>query len=184
MLIDDSTHIHIRREHKALVDRDGAAVASFAPVVVLHHATVHEPLSVAHVDHIAALDHAIFEGDHHGSGLERRTGLPKVGDGVVFHFGIDTRAYAREIDDGLDIARLHFHKHHNAYFCVDLLELTFEDLLGRILHPNIYGGDEVQAIDRLHIGLVEPLAAHLLAMHLSVDTSQYAVVGQFEAVAS
>ena len=185
VLVDDAADTNVGGKHQALIHRDTTTITATAPVVILHHTTVHQILSVAHLHAILARHHSVLQRYHDGGCLEGGAGFPEVGDGIVLHLGIVVvarRSQACHIGDGFHVARGHFHQHHDANLAVDFLQLTHNHLLGSVLHPDIDGRNDVEAIDGFYISAVCPLFAHFLTMHLSVHTTQDAVVSQFQTV--
>ena len=182
VLVDDARHADVRAHLEGARQRDGA-VAALAPVVVLHVAAVHVPHAAARVDPLRGVADAGVESHEYAGRLEHGARLAQVRDGVVLNLAIFAVGTARHVDDGLHVARLHFHEDGHAQVAADELQLVDDGTLGQVLHGNVDGGHDVIAVDGGFVDNLHAAVEHLLHVYDAVFAAQERVERQFQSAA-
>ena len=115
------------------------------------------------MDDIAGIDHAVVKGYEEGGRLEDRAGFAAVADGGIDGLDVLPLLVTHHVDDGLDVACLHFHDDGDAQLAVHLraLQHVKERALCEVLHVDVDGGYDVTAVDGQCHGNVHEFVQHL-----------------------
>lgn len=157
--------------------------------MVFHLPSIHWPDAVACVHDLACVAHAVLQSCHDTDGLEDRSRLHEVADGVVLDLLIDdlsVRSVAFvDVDDGFDVARLYLHDDRYAHVAVDfrLFEFFDDGSFGQVLNAYVDGRDDVATVDRLFVDDVEILVEYLAAVSDAIGTTEQLVERQLQATA-
>ena len=185
VLVDDSAHADVGA-HTQSSGHVHDAISAAPPVVVLHLPSVHRPDAISGVHDLACVAHAVLQCCHDADGFEYRSRLHEVADGVVLDLLIDDLSVGSvalvDVDDGFDVARLHFHDDRHAHVAVDLRLFEFFDdgSFGQVLNAYVDGRDDVATVDRLFVDDVEILVEHLAAVSDTIGTTEQFVERQLQ----
>ena len=149
--------------------------------MVFHLAPVHGPDAGTGLYHFVGVAHAVFQCGHNGDGLEHRTGLQQVADGMVFNFAVLAVDALFHVDDGFNVARLHLHDNGHAHVTVDFAQFVDDGSLGQILHAHVYGGHNIGSSDGRCVHDVQKFIEHFPAVLDAIGAPQQRVVRKFDA---
>ena len=182
VVVYDAAHTYIGTYPKGA--RQGEhAVATLAPVVVLHVASVHVPHTVASLYTVGGIHHPVVEGHENGGCFEHRTGFQQVAHRMVASLPVVAVVTFLQVDDGLDVACRHVHDDGHAHVAIYLLQLLQHCPFGQVLHLHIYRGNNVGTVYGGGIRDAQVLVQHLLALHDTIGAAQDGVVGKFQSEA-
>ena len=145
-LVDDAAHAHIGA-HLQRPGQGDLSVTAMRPVVVFHLASIHVPHAIAGLYHHRGVADAIIQGHENTGRFEHRSGFEQVAHGMVLDLSVFSINTFFHVDNGLHVARRHFHDDGHTHIGVDFLQFLDHRPLSQILNADVDGGDDVGAIN-------------------------------------